>query len=50
MSQLRPEYDEAKLADEEFELIIQVNSKIRAKVMVKKGISKEGNGRISTFS
>lgn len=36
-----PEYDEAKLADEEFELIIQVNSKIRAKVMVKKGISKE---------
>lgn len=36
-----PSYDEALLVDDEIEIVIQVNGKVRAKVNMPKDISKE---------
>lgn len=36
-----PAYDESKLVDDEVEVVVQVNGKVRAKVKVAKDASKE---------
>lgn len=36
-----PEYDEAKTVDEEYEMIIQVNGKLRGRIIVSKNIDEE---------
>jgi len=36
-----PEYDEAKTIDEEFEMIIQVNGKLRGRITVSKDINED---------
>ena len=36
-----PVYDEAKTVDERFELVVQVNGKVRGKIEVDSSISKE---------
>ena len=36
-----PEYDEEKTKDDEIEIVVQVNGKIRDKIMIAAGLSKE---------
>ena len=36
-----PAYDESKLVDDEIEIVIQINGKMRAKLQVPAGITKE---------
>lgn len=36
-----PKYDPKYLIDEEIELIVQIDGKVRGRIMVKKGIEKE---------
>ena len=36
-----PEYDEAKTVDNEIELVVQINGKVRAKLSAPKGVGKD---------
>ena len=42
-----PEYDESKLVDDSFEMVVQVNGKVRGKQMVATGTSEEDMEKIA---
>ncbi|MDY3031347.1 MAG: leucine--tRNA ligase [Clostridia bacterium] len=45
-----PEYDEAKTVDDEIEIVIQINGKIRDKMMVPADIDRDGLTKLATDS
>lgn len=45
-----PEYDEAKTVDDEIEIVVQINGKIRDKAMVPAGLDREGLQQVAMES